>query len=162
VVIVSVALLFSCVQVEEPSPKVSAPRLEDLQGNLVGTRPEWEGQLNLEDIKPGWFVYEVGKNFKTQVLLLSEPYLENGQCVYERVVWEDGAPWEYYTSEFCSDYGLTEYSGVLNGWNPYNHLLPTEKAPYTKEALEDLKSTLRPDPSQLPDPNYRLPETLLL
>jgi hypothetical protein len=155
-------LLLSCISYKGPSPNIEGPSLKDMQENLVETRPNWKGQLNLEELVPGIFVLEVYKDSSEEALILSSPYEEEGLCVYDRVIYKEGEPWGYLTTAYCSDFGLVEYSGRLHGWNKYNHLVLSGRESLSQERVEILRNNLQPDPEKPPEIKWIDPRIHLL
>jgi hypothetical protein len=129
--------------------------IQDVQKELVKTRPEFPGMLNLEDIKAGMIVYEAGtyldseKDYKIESLILKGPYTDNdGVCRFDTAYWTGGVlSSEFMEVQYCADSGLVEYNeNGFHGWNPSNHLLRSGQPDLTEAELEAVKSRLKPEP----------------
>lgn len=155
-------LVFLSTTAKPSLPAIPADPLSALiqgaQSDLVTTRPVHDGQLDLKDLYPGEYVYEMGKirptgkDYKFETLILSAPYEKDGDCRFDAIWWDGDKPiGKFIQSSYCADEGLVEYTGQLQGWNPNNYLLKSERQPLTQKELDDLKSTLKPEPEFNPN-----------
>ncbi len=124
------------------------PIVKNMQKGLVNSRVQWEGMLDIEDLKPGLFVNEVGEDYVYETLILSQAYTDSeGDCRFDAVWLSDGKPiGKFYYKAYCADLGMTEYTGLLSGWNQFNHLILTGRPNATDAELNEFARTLRPAP----------------
>lgn len=104
-------------------------------------------QLDLDEISKGDILFSFDRVRSSTILILSEPYYLDGECMFDSVSWEDGKPsTEYIHTEYCSDDGLVEYTPPASGWNQSNYLTPSGEASLTGAEVKNILTQLRPKP----------------
>lgn len=133
------------------------PTIIEMQAEHSPVRPVRPDQLDLEDIHTGDILFKVNKNYEHKILVVKSPYMVDGDCKYDYVIWENGAPFgKFIRSGYCSDAGLVEYTGTFYGWNSSNYLKRTDENSLTPEQIEEAIKDMRPFP--VPDPEPILDE----
>lgn len=160
--VISVVVLLAACAPAQPKEEASSnlslwPPITSLQEGNVPTRPEWPGRLDVSDLKTGDFIFQVGKDYKYEVLITKAPYTdENGKCGFDIVYWQDNAPMDFIDNEFCSDFGLLEYNGFLTGWNPFNHLIKSDRASLSQAKVNEIVKKIQDSYPKLPAPYKEL------
>ncbi len=112
---------------------------------ISDSRPQFEGMLNRNDLVPGEFVYLTRKSMRTEILILSIPYLQYGDCRVDYATWVDGQPLFRTVEQFsCADWGLMEYQPGV--WNELNHILASPRPALGYRELNTLMDTLFQNP----------------
>lgn len=125
------------------------PFINSMQNELLSERPKFEGMLDLEDLRPGMIVLEHMANSDPIVtVIVTTPYIQHGKCRYDAIWTRQGQPIRF-NNFYCSDAGLVEYTGLLHGWNPTNHLTWTGQPDLSQEEIKALLKLL-----ELPKPIY--------
>lgn len=123
---------------------------EQTQAGVVAERVMHPNQLDIENIHAGDILIRVSRNSQQKILILKSPYLEDGDCKFDVIPWNDGAPASMFIeNSFCNDFGLIEYSGKFGKWNTFNHIIRSEEPSLTPEQLEGVISILKQEPPQL-------------
>lgn len=154
-----IALAVSCSRLPNQPAISVAPLYGKINEGIVETKPQWDGQLGPNDLKPGEFAFKVGQRYIAEILILTEVYWdEEGKCRFDSADWDNDKPRTWFKQKnYCTDYGLAEYTDQ-RGWNKYGHLIPSDRKPLMEAELNALMATLQLEPfsEPLPEPEIDL------
>jgi hypothetical protein len=110
----------------------------------LNVRPTWKNQMmDPSGLHPGRFLWEVGKNYKSLILVTSNAYPDKqGSLKFNYINWNRTPVSDNYIFSFhCCDKGLIPYEDGT--WNENNRMIKAFKLPLMKWQLTRLLALVK-------------------